>query len=342
MPETFPTNRIEAPKPKEEIPKKESEIDAQAVEDFLNKETEILGAYGLRGDITLERGDNGWAFDFQNRRLVYDPKFFIERGYNLQETLFATTHELMAHYGELLRDPELILREAKRYSQKSHIHLLYNIFEDVLGNRRIVAELPFLEKTREALYREKMFPQTDYTKNASHVQFAYGFIRQMMVPGEPVQLGPEAQAALDKLRSFGSDRLDVLDLVTTPTIDPKDRFRIMRTIVEPIYRELYEKDLEEEKKGGKNGKDGKQSEGSPTDTQISDKEPKGKEGQGEGKEKKKWWQRKKRHREKGAVKAKKKNLPKLVRKLRTAKLAKKPRRSLRNNIKHTRIAIRNR
>src|SRR3990167_208882 len=135
MPESFPTNRIETPKDKEILPQEGKEVDAQAVEDFLNKETEILGAYGLRGDITFERGNNGWAFEFQNRRLSYDPKFFIERGYNLQETLFATTHELMAHYGELLRDPELVLKEAKRYSAKGHLHLLYNIFEDVLGNR---------------------------------------------------------------------------------------------------------------------------------------------------------------------------------------------------------------
>jgi len=288
-PESFPINRIETPQnePKPEVSSKEGELDAQAVEEFLNRETELLAAYGLKSDITLERGNSGWAFDFQNRKLIYDPKFFIERGYSLQETLFATTHELMAHYGELMRDPELVLKEAKRYSAKGHLHLLYNIFEDVLGNRRIVAELPFLEQTREDLYREKMFPPTDYTDKSSHVQFTYGFIRQMMVPGEAVQLGPEAQAALDKLRSFGSDKIDILDLVTTPTIDPKDRFRIMRTIVEPIYRELYEKDLEEEKKSGKS-KD--QGEGSPTDTQASG-EPQ--QGQGSGQEKKKWWQRKK-------------------------------------------------
>ncbi|MDE1970076.1 MAG: VWA domain-containing protein [Patescibacteria group bacterium] len=287
MQESFPTNRMEPPRntPKQEVPKKEREIDAPAVEEFLNRETELLSAYGLKGDITLERGNGGWAFDFQNRKLIYDPNFFIERGYNLQETLFATTHELMAHYGELLRDPELILKEAKRYSAKEHLHLLYNIFEDVLGNRRIVAELPFLKETRETLYREKMFPQTDYTDKASHVQFTYGFIRQMMVSGEAVQLGLDAQTALDTLRSFGSEKIDILDLVTTPTIDPKDRFRIMRTIVEPIYRELYEKDLEEEKKNGK--KD--QGQVSPTDTTVSDKPQ---QGQGSGQEKRKWWQRK--------------------------------------------------
>jgi hypothetical protein len=244
MPEKFAYNKIEEP---------------SNVEEFFDKESEILGTYGLKGDITLERGNNGWAFDFKNRKLLYDPNFFIERGYNMQETLFATTHELMAHYGELLRDPELVLKEASRYSSREHLHLLHNIFEDVLGNRRIVGELPFLKDTREKLYKEKLFPQTDYRENASHVQFAYGFIREMMVPGEKVELSDEARQALEKLRAFGEDKIDVLDLVTTPAIEPKDRFQIMRNIVEPIYLELYQKDLEKEKekKGGeKNAAEG--------------------------------------------------------------------------------------
>ena len=62
-------------KPESEKPEKEA--GAHEVEQFLDKEAEILAAYGLRGDITLERSDKGWAFDFENRRLMYDPNFFI-------------------------------------------------------------------------------------------------------------------------------------------------------------------------------------------------------------------------------------------------------------------------
>lgn len=228
----------------EEESKREAKDD---VEDFLDKEAEILSAYGMKGDITLERGNQGWAFDFENRKLIYDPSFFAERGYNLRETLFGTTHELLAHYGELLRDPELVLKEVKRYSQKKHLHLLYNIFEDVLGNRRIVAELPFLEETRGTLYREKLFSKTDYSDLADHVQFVYGFIREAMVPEETVMINEKARTALDKLRVFGKDKLDILDLITTPTIEPKERFQIMRKIIEPVYLELYKEDLEKEK-----------------------------------------------------------------------------------------------
>lgn len=299
-------------KPPEEntVLAEKKEAPPSEIEAFFDREGEILGAYGMRGDITLDRGNNGWAFDFENRRLIYDPNFFIERGYNLKETLFATTHELMAHYGELLRDPEFILKEAKRYSQqKPQLHILHNIFEDVLGNRRIVAELPFLEETRRTLYKEKMFPATDYRRLedpktgqeqelAAHVQFVYGFIRQMMVPDEKVMVGPEAQEALDKLRSFGGDKTDILDLVTTPTIEPRDRFRLMRQVVEPVYMELYRKDLEKETQKGK-GKKGKGQE------EAGEGQPQeGQGGQGEQKQDKKWWDKFKKKKEAEAGKGK--------------------------------------
>jgi hypothetical protein len=290
MPEKFPYNKIED---SPEVPQKaETKADSSKVEEFFDKESEILGAYGMKGDITLERGDSGWAFDFKNRKLIYDPNFFIERGYNMQETLFATTHELMAHYGELLRDPDIVLKEVNRYCSKEHLYLLHNIFEDVLGNRRIVGEMPFLEETREKLYKEKLFPQTDYRENASHVQFAYGFIREMMVPNESVELSEKARQALEKLRAFGEDKIDILDLVTTPTIEPKDRFQIMRNIVEPIYLELYQEDLKKEKnkKGGK--KDSEKGEGSPKEGTPQEDKSGGQKGKGEaGKGKKHWWQK---------------------------------------------------
>ena len=293
MRESFPINRIEESSIKP--PKLEGEIDPSKVEEFFDKESEILGAYGLKGDVTIKRGSDGWQFDSLNKVLTYDPNFFAERGYNMQETLFATTHELMAHLGELLKDPEFILKQKKgRYNhdRNYHLWLLNNIIEDVLGNRRIVGDLPFLEETRTKLYEEKLFPQTDYRENASHVQFAYGFIREMMVSGKPVELGPEARQALEKLRAFGEDQIDILDLVTTPAIEPKDRFQIMRNIVEPIYLELYQKDLEEEKKKGGKKDSGKGGESN----QANQPSGEGKGGQADkkqepGKDKKKLWKR---------------------------------------------------
>ena len=225
------------------------QVDDEQVEVFLNREREILSSFGLKGEIRLVRAKGGWAFDPKTKILYYDPSFFAERGYSLRETLFATTHELMAHWGELLRDPELYLREFDRVKAKGkeHLGLLHDIFEDVLGNRRIVAELPFLEETKVALYREKLFSKTDYRAYSRHVQFVYSFIREMMVPGEVV-VDKEVREALQSLREFGDKKVDVLQLVTMPSIEPRQRFELMRRIVEPVFLRLYRKDLADPKK----------------------------------------------------------------------------------------------
>ena len=79
---------------------------------------------------------------------------------------------------------------------------------------------------------------------------------------------------------FGEDKIDILDLVTTPSIEPKDRFQIMRNIVEPIYLDLYQKDLEEEKKKG-----GKKDSGQGGESGPSNQPPQeGKSGQADKKD----------------------------------------------------------
>lgn len=297
MRESFLQNKIEDSSVKP--PKIEGEIDPSKVEEFFDKESEILGAYGMGRDVSVRRGvlpgDVPMGFLSQTREIIHNPdsSFFREQKYGLKETLFVITHELMAHYLETLHEPELMLKEwgeHGRLQRKPHLAMLHNIFEDVLGNRRIVAQLPFLEDTKTNLYKTRQFPKTDYTDISSHTQFVYGFIREMMVPGEPVTLGERARAALQKLRVFGEDKIDILDLVTTPTIDTKDRLSIMRNIVEPIYLELYQKDLEEEKKGGGKKDSGEGGDGSPANQPPQ--EGKGGEAdkkQGDGKGKKKWW-----------------------------------------------------
>lgn len=303
--------------PEETLPPvlEKQEDSSSEVESFFDKEAEILGAYGMRGEISVKRGklpgDVPMGFSTEEREVIYDPdsSFFTEHKYGLKEKLFVITHELMAHYAQLSRDPELVLKEVTRYQRRRpELHLLHNIFEDVLGNRRIVAELPFLEETKTNLYRERQFPQTDYRtlkdpqtgkeqELSAHTQFVYGFIRQMMVPDEEVTVSPEVQEALDKLRSFGDDKTDILDLVTTPTIEPRDHFKLMRQVVEPVYLELYRKDLEKETKKGK-GQEGNSQEQSG-ESQSQEKEET-QEKQGEQKKDKKWWDRLKKKKEKEA------------------------------------------
>ena len=239
-----------------EIPRKPQTEDEY--EKFFDEEANFLAAHGMRGDIVVRRGSGGWSFNYETRVLNYDPNYFRERGYNLKETLYATSHELLAHYRRLSENPTLCIREWRRvaaigttengvqYLRTPHLKLLLNIMEDIAGNRQIVAGMPFLQETQIKLYREHQFPKTDYTNRARHVQFVYGLLRKMMVPSEEVAVAPEVREAWERLRSYGEPKTDVLDLATTPSVSAETFYAILRTIIEPIYQELYEKDLREE------------------------------------------------------------------------------------------------
>src|SRR3990170_2452114 len=224
------------------------EAGAHEVEQFLDKEVEILAAYGLRGDITLERSDKGWAFDFENRRLMYDPNFFIERGYNLKEALFATTQVLNGQYAEFLENPELILKEERRNTSKPHLQLLRKSLMNALGGRRAVAAMPFLEDTRTELCEKRLSAVATEEKGnvPLHIQFIKEILRE-----KPAKEGvsPEVRGALDRLRNFGQASTDILDLATTPSLKTEERFEIIKKIIEPAYLELYKKDMEDESKG---------------------------------------------------------------------------------------------
>src|SRR3989344_1245009 len=212
-------------KPESEKPEKEA--GAHEVEQFLDKEAEILAAYGLRGDITLERSDKGWAFDFENRRLMYDPNFFIERGYNLKEALFATTQVLNGQYAEFLENPELILKEERRNTSKPHLQLLRKSLMNALGGRRAVAAMPFLEDTRTELCEKRLSAVATEEKGnvPLHIQFIKEILRE-----KPAKEGvsPEVRGALDRLRNFGQASTDILDLATTPSLKTEERFEIIK------------------------------------------------------------------------------------------------------------------
>src|SRR3989344_1456885 len=147
-----------------EIPRKPQTEDEY--EKFFDEEANFLAAHGMRGDIVVRRGSGGWSFNYETRVLNYDPNYFRERGYNLKETLYATSHELLAHYRRLSENPTLCIREWRRvvaigttengvqYLRTPHLKLLLNIMEDIAGNRQIVAGMPFLQETQIKLYRE--------------------------------------------------------------------------------------------------------------------------------------------------------------------------------------------
>jgi hypothetical protein len=187
----------------------------------------------------------------------------------LKESLFAIAHELMCHWGLMLQNPELYMREFNRTRSagNEHLELLYNVCEDVLGNHRVVANMPYLKATREALYRNKLFPGTDYREDARHNQFVWAFLRRQMLPNDETIVDDDVEEALLRMRNYmiNGKKYDLVPYITEYPFESEKFFTAMRH-VEVIYNELYKKDLEDpkpEKKSQGEGGQGGSGKGKP-------------------------------------------------------------------------------
>ena len=253
------------------------------VEEFLNDEKAFVSSLGLSGDVSLERTNDPkiiMGVDPKTKKIYYNPDapYFKENGYDLKGKLFATGHELVAHVKELDRDPEAYLENFNRIHEpgKKHLGYLHNIFEDAQGNRTLVSKLPFLDEAKRDIYAKRLFPSNDFRKEPEHVQFAEGFLREAMIPNDPVQVSDKVRAAIDSLKKFGANEMDVLGIITSEELTVKDKHRIMKNIVEPIFEKLREEDIQNEKEKQKGGKSDDKGEGEKDQNSGGD----GKKGEG--------------------------------------------------------------
>ena len=179
----------EAP-PQDVLEKREAEAS------FFAREERILGDIAGGGVFKFRRG-NQWAIDPETGEATYDPKFFEDKGHTRSQALFASFHEIRAHLVEtaqLLSTPEgdkANKRLKQRREKKKRIHLWENIRQDIKGNRSILKIAPSLATQTQTLYKEKLFPVTDMTKQYKHLQFMDAIIRRAMVPGEEVKISPQ-------------------------------------------------------------------------------------------------------------------------------------------------------
>src|SRR3989344_1514322 len=255
----------EAP-PQDVLEKREAEAS------FFAREERILGDIAGGGVFKFRRG-NQWAIDPETGEATYDPKFFEDKGHTRSQALFASFHEIRAHLVEtaqLLSTPEgdkANKRLKQRSEKKKRIHLWENIRQDIKGNRSILKIAPSLATQTQTLYKEKLFPVTDMTKQYKHLQFMDAIIRRAMVPGEEVKISPEIEEEIKKLRNIKGK--DVIELATDPDQDPYLALRLSEKYIEPIIDKLWQKDKEdyekkkkeEEKKKDKNNQG--QGEGEP-------------------------------------------------------------------------------
>lgn len=153
-------------------------------------------------------------------------------------------------------------------------HRFFNILDDIYVNKTVSRKAPFYEPDERGgqevgrLYREKLFKGKDYSdyfKHPRHMQIMDALLRQDMVPDENVALAEEVKTISDRKILFQGKGYTIKEVVDN-FIKPRSgrdtkagqRYFIIKQIIEPIYLELLNKDIEEwdpqKQKQNENGK----------------------------------------------------------------------------------------
>lgn len=228
---------------------------------FFAQEGRVLADIAGGSGFNFKRG-NEWSINPETGDATFDPKFFEEKGYTPSQALFAAFHEIKCHLVEVsdLLDTSAGSREYSRLKQrikKQRFRIWENCRTDVKGNLAITEFAPALTDDAESVYREKLWPVTDFTDKPKHLQFMYAVLRGAMVPGEELTVDPVVTEEIDKLRHVvgkdGKSR-DVIAMATDPHIDPLLALRLSNRYIEPVIDRLFEGDVEENKGKGKGEK----------------------------------------------------------------------------------------
>jgi hypothetical protein len=139
-------------------------------------------------------------------------------------------------------------------------HPFYNVLDDIWVNNSVSRKAASFERGTEggaeieALYKEKLFPGLDYStgKESRHRQFINKLLRDDNVPNEQCVVSPDVEEALNRKMQFGGKAYTAKELIAA-FIKPRagrdtkagERYAILKRTVEPIFKELLAKDIED-------------------------------------------------------------------------------------------------
>ena len=236
--------------------------DSNVIRNFFDTHGQFLEKYAGDSSIKIEPAPSDlgtFAINLEDGILYAEPKFFIDKGYSPDKAMFATLHEY-EHFKEMkeLLDQDdgnqIWQRHQQNIKVKRRLHILDNCFDDIKVNRQVVDRAPVLGKTRNNLYQDNLFSETDYQDQPRHLQFAYGLLRRAMLPGEETVLSSEVQSAIDELDGVELRGVKLIEYATGPETPMSMRLKLQKRFLEPIYEKFFQEDVE--KKENKNQESG--------------------------------------------------------------------------------------
>jgi len=239
----------------------------QELADFFSQHRHFFEAYAGDSSLTIKPAPpelGTFGIDLEKGTLFAEPKFFTDRGYSPDKAMFATLHEF-EHFREmkqLLDEPEgegQWLNHRQKMESKKRLHILDNCFDDIKMNRQVAERAPVLLPTRTSLYRENLFPVSDYTSQPRHLQFAYALLRRPMLEDEEMILSPEVQAEIDQLEAIESSGVKLLEYASRPETPMSMRLELQKRFLEPVYEKLFQEDVAERREQAKDNQGQKES-----------------------------------------------------------------------------------
>ena len=239
--------------------------------------------------------------------------------YNQPQLKWIQYHEL-GHFIDMRKNPEVFLDNFKKMEQDAErlardiiarhpkvdknklegyiyeaIHSLYNRLDDIYVNNLVGIRSPNYRSGENAkdvskLYIDKLgYSKTDISEIPPHEQFSVALLQDEMV-GDTIgraHVSDEVEAILAKKR-LGRNIREIVDQKLKPTpnilVDPKDRYNLIRAVIQPEYCKLMmdfieEKLCEEENMNFNQQDQGSESQDSQDSQQDQESDSQGSESQ---------------------------------------------------------------
>ena len=269
---------------------------------FLRRHGRELALFSKDSKLTFVPSTSAETFAFypQEFKVEAPLSWFANEKYNDDELNFANHHEI-AHFIDMKKNPEAYLENFEYIEQKAEglakdylakhpdkanlgavkkfyygeLHTLYNVLDDICVNNLVFQRNKFFDRGdgREGigtLYEKLGFSEADQTNQPLHRQMAFSLLRDEMIGkthGGSV-VDESVKESLEK-KKLGKTIREIVNTELKPRqgilIDPAERYKKIRTLIEPEYLRLLEAALEEqeekeEQDEGRHGEQGEQGE----------------------------------------------------------------------------------
>jgi hypothetical protein len=219
-------------------------------------------------DIRFSFKPGGFYINLETLVVNLDPDFTNKLNLGESGKVFGAFHEA-EHFRDMMQDVDTYKKhfgrlkkyrvEAKTPEEKKYamdLFRFYNILDDVTVNRSVQGRWAACTPDYLAGIYKKLFAVKDYIDEPEHAQFMNAIIRELMAPDELCDVSPKVREHLDRLKTTleAASRFDLNK--NAAYFNPATRYAILRSEIEPVFKELYTYVPPEKSPDGQDGEPG--------------------------------------------------------------------------------------